>query len=88
TAFAFMDYAKAFTLEKASVGIAGDSSILGSHGLGLRMSHTKGLTMEFMLAEAHQSLDPIDPRENTQLEQAFGFLNSKTRFLFSLTQSF
>ena len=52
------------------------------------MSHTKGLTMKFMLAEAHQSLDPIDPRNKTAFERAFGFLNDQTRVLFSLTQTY
>ncbi|MGA1154421.1 MAG: ShlB/FhaC/HecB family hemolysin secretion/activation protein [Burkholderiaceae bacterium] len=88
TAFAFMDYAKAFTLEKASADIPGDSSILGSHGLGLRFTHGKGLSGELMFAEARQRIDPIDPRNKTAFERAFGFLNDQTRVLFSLTQTY
>jgi hemolysin activation/secretion protein len=87
-AFTFVDYAKAFTLEKASADIVGESSSLGSHGLGLRFSYGKGLSGELMFAEARQRIDPIDPRDSTAFERAFGFLNDQTRVLFSLTQSY
>jgi hypothetical protein len=86
--FTYVDYAEAFTLEKASADIVRESSSLGSQGLGLRFTYDKSLLGELTFAEGRQRIDPIDPRGSTAFERAFGFLNDQTRVLFSLTQSY
>jgi hemolysin activation/secretion protein len=73
--YAFIDYAETCILADSISNISTSNSYLGSHGLGLRINDTSGLSIDLMAAEARNTFQSADARGNP-------------RYILSLTKSF
>ncbi|OUW06423.1 MAG: hypothetical protein CBD16_00220, partial [Betaproteobacteria bacterium TMED156] len=73
--YGFIDYAETQILADILSNVESSNNFLGSHGIGMRLSSSEGLSIDLMAAEARNTFPSADARNNP-------------RYILSITHSF